>query len=63
MRYLTRFSVLALTLIVASGSLRADDLVLVDGRYLQVKFIRGDERGVSVKLLDTGGEILIPWKR
>jgi len=45
-----------------AGVTRADDLVLADGRYLQVRFLKGDERGVHVRLLDTGGEILIPWE-
>ena len=39
----------------------ADDLVLVDGRYLQVKILGATEKKVHVKLLDTGGELWIPW--
>jgi tetratricopeptide (TPR) repeat protein len=61
MQVFSRIMLGALVLVLVSGGLRADDLVLVDGRYLQVKFIKGEERGVHVKLLDTGGEILIPW--
>lgn len=39
----------------------ADDLVLTDGRYLQVKCLEANEKGVRVRLLTTGGEIFIPW--
>lgn len=39
----------------------ADDLVLADGRYLQVKLLGASEKALHVKVLDTGGEIWIPW--
>jgi hypothetical protein len=40
---------------------RPEDLVLIDGRYLHVKVLSENERGIKVQLLDTGGEIFVPW--
>lgn len=42
---------------------RPEDLVLVDGRYLQVKVLEGDAVGVRVMVLETGGTVFIPWDR
>lgn len=50
-----------LVLLLAPALAKADDLVLVDGRYLQVKVLGATEKKVHVKLLDTGGELWIPW--
>lgn len=52
----------AALLLAVAGMLHAEDLVLVDGRYLQVEVLEGDEtRGLHVKLLHNGGRIWIPW--
>lgn len=48
-------------LLVVSGFLHADEITLTDGRYLQVKCLEANERGVKVHLLETGGEFWIPW--
>jgi hypothetical protein len=48
-------------LLLISGWLHADEITLTDGRYLQVKCLEANERGVRVHLLETGGEFWIPW--
>ena len=40
---------------------RAEDLVLVDGRYLQVKCLEANDTKLKVLILETGGEVWIPW--
>ena len=50
-----------LIVFLLSAFARADDIVLVDGRYLQVKVLGATEKKLHVKLLDTGGELWIPW--
>ncbi len=50
-----------LVVLFLSAWVRADDIVLVDGRYLQVKVLGVTEKKLHVKLLDTGGELWIPW--
>lgn len=50
-----------LVLLLLPSLVRADDIVLVDGRYLQVKVLGATEKKLHVKLLDTGGELWIPW--
>src|SRR5262245_25788972 len=42
-------------------STRAEDLVLIDGRYLHVKILQDTDTGIQVQLLDTGGQVFIPW--
>ncbi|MSR74900.1 MAG: hypothetical protein EXS14_05465 [Planctomycetes bacterium] len=39
----------------------ADEITLTDGRYIQVKCLEANERGVRVHLLESGGEVWIPW--
>lgn len=56
----------ALMLMLLLGGLlapvvKADDLILADGRYLQVKILEVDERGLHVHRLDNGGRIFLPW--
>ena len=50
-----------LVLLFLSALLRADDIVLIDGRYLQVKVLGATEKKLHIKLLDTGGELWVPW--
>jgi hypothetical protein len=40
---------------------RGEDLVLVDGRYLQVKLLGATEKALHVHVLETGGKLWIPW--
>ncbi len=39
----------------------ADEIVLVDGRYLHIERLRADEQMLTVRNLATGGELSIPW--
>jgi hypothetical protein len=48
-------------LVVLGPTLPAEDIVLVDGRYIQVKCLEATETRVKVILLETGGEVWIPW--
>jgi hypothetical protein len=58
MRLALLFGALAL---LAAG-LGAQDIVLVDGRYLHVKIVEPNEKGIKVLLLDgTGGQVFISW--
>ncbi|NRA97193.1 MAG: hypothetical protein HRU14_13385 [Planctomycetes bacterium] len=50
-----------LFLLLLPALLRADDIVLIDGRYLQVKVLGATEKKLHIKLLVTGGELWIPW--
>lgn len=51
----------AILLAILPAVSRADDLVLVDGRYLQVKCLEATESRLKVHLLENGGEVWIPW--
>lgn len=48
-------------LLLMVGIAFAEDLVLKDGRYLQVDILQADERGLMIRRLDNGGELFIPW--
>jgi tetratricopeptide (TPR) repeat protein len=50
-------------LLVSAAALFAEDFVLVDGRYLQVKILESDAAGMQVEILETGGRVFIPWDR
>jgi hypothetical protein len=51
-----------LLLALFCGPLLAEDLILKDGRYLQVKILEHNESGVRVRNLANGGEIFIRWE-
>jgi tetratricopeptide (TPR) repeat protein len=53
-------------LLLCAAAASAEDLVLVDGRYLQVKILSDpepDRDGFRAQVLETGGVIYIPWDR
>ena len=50
-----------LVLVLFPAWLHAEDLVLVDGRYLHVSILEANDRGLRVKLLDGGGTVFVPW--
>ncbi len=52
---------IVIALLVLPSVVRAEDLVLVDGRYLHVSILEANDRGLRVKLLDGGGTVFIPW--
>jgi hypothetical protein len=56
-----RFILLAAVFACLAPSIRAEDIVLIDGRYLHVKVLTPSDRGIQVQLLDTGGQVFIPW--
>jgi hypothetical protein len=43
------------------AALPAEDLVLVDGRYLHVRVLEATDARVKVRMLENDGEIWIPW--
>ncbi len=51
----------SLMVCLCSAFVLADEITLTDGRYLQVKCLEANERGVRVHLLESGGEVWIPW--
>ena len=53
----------ASVLFLCAAAAFAEDLVLVDGRYLQVKILEADQSGMQVEVLETGGRIYVPWDR
>lgn len=58
-----RCLVLGLSLVcLLAGSVHAEIIFLKDGRFLQVKVLSGDERGVTVKRLDNDGQLYIRWR-
>jgi hypothetical protein len=56
-----RLILLVALLAVAAPLAFAEDLVLIDGRYLHVKILQASDNGIQVQLLDTGGQVFIPW--
>lgn len=48
----------ALVLVVSA---HADMIFLKDGRFMHVKVVEHDERGITVKRLDTGGRLFVRW--
>ena len=56
-----RFILLVAALACLAPSIPAEDIVLIDGRYLHVKILQDSETGIQVQLLDTGGQVFIPW--
>jgi hypothetical protein len=57
-----RFAILISFVALTAQLLPAEDIVLVDGRYLHVKIQEVNEKGMKVQLLDQGGgQIFISW--
>ncbi len=56
-----RLLLTAFVVLFSAATCFSIDIVLVDGRYLHVKVLDHSASGVKVKLLDTEGEIFIPW--
>ena len=56
-----RSVVAAVCVLFLATGLMAEDLVLKDGRYLQVKILSHTESGIQVRNLENGGEIFISW--
>lgn len=56
-----RFILLVAALACLAPSIPAEDIVLIDGRYLHVKILQDSETGIDVQLLDSGGRVFIPW--
>lgn len=57
-----RAFLLSLAFLLMTGGVFAEDLILRDGRYLQVKILEHSEQGIRVRNLATGGEIFIRWE-
>lgn len=57
MRLAVVVSVFALVVAMAP----AEELILIDGRYLHVKILEAQDAGLQVQLLEGGGKIFIPW--
>jgi hypothetical protein len=59
-----KLKLLATAILVATANVaRAEELVLIDGRYLQVSVLEADKSGLRVIVFQTNGEIFIPWDR
>jgi tetratricopeptide (TPR) repeat protein len=56
-----RLSILFSAFLVLATALPAEDIILIDGRYLHVKILTPSEQGLQVQLLDTGGQVFLPW--
>jgi hypothetical protein len=56
-----RLSILVSAFLVLAAALPAEDIILIDGRYLHVKILTPSEQGLQVQLLDTGGQVFLPW--
>jgi hypothetical protein len=56
-----RFFLLIAALASLVPALPAEDIILIDGRYLHVKVLLASDRGIQVQLLDTGGQVFVPW--